>query len=237
MKEMSKKKKIIRILAVTMIVVAVMVLSYFTLVWTGVWEDINSVDKIKNFILRLGFWGRFGFVMLQFLQVTFLPIPAAVSTVAGTMIFGPLQASLLSLSGILLGSAFAFLLGRNFGKKLIVFMAGEETCHKWTKVLTDAKYAFFVMMLMPIFPDDILCLVAGVTDMTWTFFAVTILLTRPIGIFMTCYLGSGDIIPFSGWGLAVWAVFGAFVVTTVVLSLKYGSQIENFFRKKLKISK
>lgn len=237
MKEMSKKKKIIRILAVTMIVVAVMVLSYFTLVWTGVWEDINSVDKIKNFILRLGFWGRFGFVMLQFLQVTFLPIPAAVSTVAGTMIFGPLQASLLSLSGILLGSAFAFLLGRNFGKKLIVFMVGEETCHKWTKVLTDAKYAFFVMMLMPIFPDDILCLVAGVTDMTWTFFAVTILLTRPIGIFMTCYLGSGDIIPFSGWGLAVWAVFGAFVVATVVLSLKYGSQIENFFRKKLKISK
>lgn len=237
MKEMSKKKKIIRILAVTMIAVAVMVLSYFTLVWTGVWEDINSVDKIKNFILRLGFWGRFGFVMLQFLQVTFLPIPAAVSTVAGTMIFGPLQASLLSLSGILLGSAFAFLLGRNFGKKLIVFMVGEETCHKWTKVLTDAKYAFFVMMLMPIFPDDILCLVAGVTDMTWTFFAVTILLTRPIGIFMTCYLGSGDIIPFSGWGLAVWAVFGAFVVTTVVLSLKYGSQIENFFRKKLKISK
>ena len=234
---MSKKKKIIRILAVTMIVVAVMVLSYFTLVWTGVWEDINSVDKIKNFILRLGFWGRFGFVMLQFLQVTFLPIPAAVSTVAGTMIFGPLQASLLSLSGILLGSAFAFLLGRNFGKKLIVFMVGEETCHKWTKVLTDAKYAFFVMMLMPIFPDDILCLVAGVTDMTWTFFAVTILLTRPIGIFMTCYLGSGDIIPFSGWGLAVWAVFGAFVVTTIVLSLKYGSQIENFLRKKLKISK
>lgn len=234
---MSKKKKIIRILAVTIVAVAVMVLSYFTLVWTGVWEDINSVDKIKNFILRLGFWGRFGFVMLQFLQVTFLPIPAAVSTVAGTMIFGPLQASLLSLSGILLGSAFAFLLGRNFGKKLIVFMVGEETCHKWTKVLTDAKYAFFVMMLMPIFPDDILCLVAGVTDMTWTFFAVTILLTRPIGIFMTCYLGSGEIIPFSGWGLAVWAVFGAFVVTTVVLSLKYGSQIENFFRKKLKISK
>lgn len=237
MKEMSKRKKIIRVLAVTAVAAVVIVLSYFTLVWTGLWKDINSVDKIKNFILRLGFWGRFGFVTLQFLQVTFLPIPAAVSTVAGTMIFGPLQASLLSLSGILLGSAFAFLLGRNFGKKLIVFMVGEETCHKWTKVLTDAKYAFFVMMLMPIFPDDILCLVAGVTDMTWTFFAVTILLTRPIGIFMTCYLGSGDIIPFSGWGLAVWAVLGAFIVATVILSLKYGSQIEDFFRKKLKISK
>ena len=237
MKEMRKGKKIIRVLTVTAVAAVVIILSYFTLVWTGLWKDINSVDKIKNFILRLGFWGRFGFVTLQFLQVTFLPIPAAVSTVAGTMIFGPLQASLLSLSGILLGSAFAFLLGRSFGKKLIVFMVGEETCHKWTKTLTNAKYAFFVMMLMPVFPDDILCLVAGVTDMTWAFFTITILLTRPIGIFMTCYLGSGEIIPFYGWGLAVWAVLGAFIVTTVILSLKYGSQIEDFFRKKLKISK
>ena len=234
---MTKKKKITRVLFVTIITLLVIIFSYLILLWTGVWEDINSVDKIKNFILRLGFWGRFGFVLLQFLQVTFLPIPAAVSTVAGTMIFGSLQASLLSLSGILLGSSFAFLLGRNFGKKLIVFMVGEETYHKWVKVLTDAKYAFFVMMLMPVFPDDILCLVAGVTDMTWTFFTVTILLTRPIGIFMTCYLGSGEIIPFSGWGLAVWAVFGAFVVASVFLSFKYGRLIEDFFRRKLKTGK
>ena len=231
---MSKKKKIIRTLFVIATFGAVVLFSYLTLIWTGVWEDINSVEKIKKFILKMGFWGRFAFVMIQFLQVTFLPLPSAVTTLAGSLIFGPLQASLLSLSGILFGSAFAFLLGRIFGKKLIVFMAGEESYKKWTKVMTDAKYSYFVMMIMPIFPDDILCLIAGTTDMSWAFFTVTNLIARPLGIFMTCYFGSGEIIPYSGWGLAVWAVFLVFVGVVVYLSFKYSKQIERFLRTKFK---
>ena len=231
---MSKKKKIIRTLFVIAAFGAVVLFSYLTLIWTGVWEDINSVEKIKKFILKMGFWGRFAFVMIQFLQVTFLPLPSAVTTLAGSLIFGPLQASLLSLSGILFGSAFAFLLGRIFGKKLIVFMAGEESYKKWTKVMTDAKYSYFVMMIMPIFPDDILCLIAGTTDMSWAFFTVTNLIARPLGIFMTCYFGSGEIIPYSGWGLAVWAVFLVFVGVVVYLSFKYSKQIEGFLRTKFK---
>ena len=234
MKEMSKKKKIIRTLFVIATFGAVVLFSYLTLIWTGVWEDINSVEKIKKFILKMGFWGRFAFVMIQFLQVTFLPLPSAVTTLAGSLIFGPLQASLLSLSGILFGSAFAFLLGRIFGKKLIVFMAGEESYKKWTKVMTDAKYSYFVMMIMPIFPDDILCLIAGTTDMSWAFFTVTNLIARPLGVFMTCYFGSGEIIPYSGWGLAVWAVFLVFVGVVVYLSFKYSKQIERFLRTKFK---
>ena len=231
---MSKKKKIIRTLFVIATFGAVVLFSYLTLIWTGVWEDINSVEKIKKFILKMGFWGRFAFVMIQFLQVTFLPLPSAVTTLAGSLIFGPLQASLLSLSGILFGSAFAFLLGRIFGKKLIVFMAGEESYKKWTKVMTDAKYSYFVMMIMPIFPDDILCLIAGTTDMSWAFFTVTNLIARPLGVFMTCYFGSGEIIPYSGWGLAVWAVFLVFVGVVVYLSFKYSKQIERFLRTKFK---
>ncbi len=230
----AKKKTIIRTTLVIAIFVLVIVFSYLILIWTGVWEDINSVDKIKNFILRMGFWGRFTFVLLQFLQVTFLPIPSAVTTLAGAIIFGPLQASLLSLSGILFGSTFAFLLGRVFGKKLIVFMAGQESAKKWTKILTDARYSFFVMMIMPIFPDDILCLIAGATDMSWTFFSITNLIARPLGVFMTCYFGSGEIIPYSGWGLAVWAVFLIVVAVLVYLSFKYSKKIESFLRKKFK---
>ena len=206
-KPMSKKRKIIHTSIVVFVITAILVLSYFIFKWTGIWEYINSVDKIRGLILSLGFWGRLAFVFLQFLQVTFLPIPSAVSTLAGVLVFGPLQASLLSLSGIMLGSVLAFWLGRRFGRKLVSFMVGEETCHKWTNFLTNAKYSFVVMMLLPIFPDDILCLVAGLTDMSWLFFVVTNLISRPLAIFLTCYLGSGSIIPFHGWGLAVWAFF------------------------------
>ena len=229
---MSKKKKIIHTSIVVVALAAIFVLSYFVLVWTGLWEYINSVDKIRSLILSLGFWGRFAYVFLQFLQVTFLPIPSAISTLAGVLVYGPLQASLLSLSGIMLGSVLAFWLGRKFGRKLVVFMVGEESCKKWTKFLTNGKYAFVVMMILPIFPDDILCLVAGLTDMSWLFFVVTNLISRPLGIFLTCYLGSGSIIPFYGWGLAVWAIFLIAVAEVLYLSFKYRAQIENFVSSK-----
>ncbi len=233
-KPLTKKRKIIRSVIVTVIIVAIVVLAYYILVWTGAWEYINSVDKIRELILSLGFWGRFAFVLLQFLQVTFLPIPSTISTLAGVLIYGPFQAALLSLAGIMLGSILAFWLGRQFGRKLVVFMVGEETCKKWTDFLTNAKYSFVVMMVLPIFPDDVLCLVAGLTNMTWKFFVLTNLIARPIGIFMTCYIGSGELIPYHGWGLVAWAFIIVFVAILLYLTFKYRPQIENFLKTKFK---
>ncbi len=237
-KELSLKAKILRTILVCVIIVAVVVLAYYILNWTGVWEQINSVEKLQNVILSWGFWGRFGFVMLSFLQVTFIPLPSTVTIIAGTLIYGPLQASLLSLAGILLGSMLAFLLGKVFGRRLVVFMVGEKTCKKWVDFLTNAKYSFFIMMLLPIFPDDVLCLVAGLTNMSWTFFTFTNLIARPIGIFTVSYFGSGHLIPYHGWGLIVWAILIVLIIAVLILAYKYQKQIENFllriFRNKKK---
>ncbi|MBP3431487.1 MAG: TVP38/TMEM64 family protein [Clostridia bacterium] len=233
-KKLTLKKKIIRTTIVVAIIAAVVILAYFVLKWTGAWEYINSIDKIRELILSLGFWGRFVFVFLQFLQVTFLPIPSTVSTLAGVLIYGPLETALLSMAGVMLGSVLAFWLGRTFGKKLVVFMVGEETCEKWRMFLTNAKYSFAIMMLLPVFPDDVLCLVAGLTNMSWTFFVVTNLIARPIGIFTTCYIGSGHVIPYHGWGLAVWAVIIVVVAVLLWLSFKYRDKIENFLQTKFR---
>ena len=110
--QLSNTKKILRISLVVLIVVAIITLAYFILVWTGLWEKLNSVDKFRKLILSLGFWGRFAFVFFQFLQVTFLPIPSPILIIAGSIIYRPFQATILSLAGILLGSAFAFFLGK-----------------------------------------------------------------------------------------------------------------------------
>lgn len=237
-KELSLKAKILRTILVCVIIAGIVVLGYYILNWTGVWEKINSVEKLQNIILSWGFWGRFGFVVLSFLQVTFIPLPSTVTIIAGTLIYGPLQASLLSLAGILLGSMLAFLLGKVFGRKLVVFMVGEKTCKKWVDFLTNAKYSFFIMMLLPIFPDDVLCLVAGLTNMSWTFFTLTNLIARPIGIFTVSYFGSGHLIPYHGWGLIVWAILIVLIIAVLILAYKYQKQIENFllriFRSKKK---
>ena len=129
--EISPAKKILRIVMVLALILVALGLIYFLLEITGLWEKLNSVDKLQTVILELGFWGRFTFVFLQFLQVTFVPLPSPILVIAGTLIYGPVEASLLSLSGILLGSALAFFLGRFFGKKVVAFMVGEKIANKW----------------------------------------------------------------------------------------------------------
>ena len=224
----SKKHKILRIFFVLFFLAIFFVGVYLILLYTGWWEKLNSVDKLKNEILNLGIYGRTFFVFLQFLQVAFLPIPSPLVVIAGSLIYGPFQASLLSLAGILLGSAVAFGIGRVFGKKVVSFMVGEETEKKWSKFLSNAKYSFVIMMFLPLFPDDVLCMVAGLTDMSWTFFMVTQLVTRTTGIFTLSFLSSGELIPFYGWGIYVWAILAIFAVALIYFSIKYNKQIESY---------
>ena len=236
-KEPTLKSKIIRSIIVILVIAGILVLGYYILVWTGFWDKVNTAEKLRDLILSWGFWGRFGFVVLSFLQVTFIPLPSTVTIIAGTLLYGPLQAALLSLAGILLGSMVAFFLGRFFGRKLVVFMVGEKTCEKWVKFLNNAKYSFFIMMLLPIFPDDVLCLVAGLTNMSWAFFTITNLICRPIGILTVSYFGSGYIIPYHGWGLVAWGFIIVAIIVIIVLSYKYQKQIENFIYKLFKNKK
>ncbi|MBP3619466.1 MAG: TVP38/TMEM64 family protein [Clostridia bacterium] len=221
------KTKILRT-AIVLGVLALIVLAIFLpLHFTGALAKIKSVDQLQQFILSGGIWSYAIFFVIQFLQVTFLPIPAAVTTVAGSLVFGPWITCGISFIAVMLASLFSFFLGRKIGSKLVIWIAGEEDYHKWAQKLGQGKYVFFLMMLFPVFPDDILCMVVGTTTMTWKFFIVTNIITRPIGIFCTCFLSSG-IIPFSGWWIALWIVLGLACLALFILSYKFQPQIENF---------
>lgn len=228
---MTTLKKLQRIAIVALFIMLFILSVYFVLNFCGLWEKLNSVSKFKSLILSLGFYGRSAFVLFQFLQVTFIPIPSPILIIAGSIIYGPFQAGLLSLAGILLGSAFAFFLGKIFGQKIVRFMVGKEAQKKWTKFLNNCKFSFVLMMLLPCFPDDILCLVAGLTDMSWTFFMVTQFITRPIGIFSVSIFSSGNLIPYHGWGLIVWTVIFILAFLLIYLSNKYSQNIESFLKR------
>ena len=228
---MTTLKKLQRIAIVALFIMLFILSVYFVLNFCGLWEKLKSVSQFKSLILSLGFYGRSAFVLFQFLQVTFIPIPSPILIIAGSIIYGPFQAGLLSLAGILLGSAFAFFLGKIFGQKIVRFMVGKEAQKKWTKFLNNCKFSFVLMMLLPCFPDDILCLVAGLTDMSWTFFMVTQFITRPIGIFSVSIFSSGNLIPYHGWGLIVWAVIFILAFLLIYLSNKYSQNIESFLKK------
>ncbi len=163
---------------------------YYLFKSTGWLGNFESVEELKKIIQGAGFYSYSIFVLIQFLQVTILPIPGIVTTIVGVILFGPVIAFFLSLLAILLGSISAYFIGNILGIKVLKWAIGKEKTEVLQNKLKKGKYVFFLMMLFPFFPDDILCILAGVINMDFKFFLNTNLITRTIGIFSTCFLGS-----------------------------------------------
>lgn len=164
---------------------------FFFFKWTGIMGKFNNVEELKAIISSAGFLSYFVFALLQFLQVTFIPLPASVTTIVGVVLFGPIKAFIVSLLAILCGSLVAYFIGKMFGSKILPWAIGQNKADEISSLLGKGKIAFFFMMLFPFFPDDLLCLLAGVSKMDFRFFLVVNLITRAIGLFCLCFVGSG----------------------------------------------
>lgn len=218
--------KIMRILLVVVILVATIMVGVIILKNTGLWQKVNSMDKIRAIVESGGVYSFLIFILLQILQTTILQIPAFFVTVAGALVFGEWQAFLMSYFSIMVGSIIMFFIGRKAGGKFLNWLVGEEDADKWKRKMAHGKYLFLLMMLFPMFPDDILCVVAGMSNISFKFFFWTNIISRGIGIAGTVFFGSGAVIPFSGWGLIVWGVIILFVLSLFYLSVKYQNKID-----------
>lgn len=223
--------KFLRLFLSIVVLVAVLICVYIVFKLTGVWEKVNSIDKLKAIVESGGVFSFVVFVLLQILQTTVLQIPAIFVTIAGTLVFGTWTAFILSFIAVMIGSVIMFWIGRKAGRKFLNWLAGKEEADVWIKRMSCGKYLFFLMMLFPLFPDDILCVIAGLTNMSFGYFFWTNVIARSIGIACTVFFGSGTIIPFHGWGLIVWGVIILAVAALFYLSVKYQSKIDDISKQ------
>jgi uncharacterized membrane protein YdjX (TVP38/TMEM64 family) len=177
------------------------------------------------------------FIAFQFLQVVILPVPGSVSVAAGVALFGPLKCAIFSFIGIVAGSFLAFAIGRVIGYKAVCWVVGKDDLDKWLNKVKGKDYLILsIMFLLPLFPDDILCFVAGLSSMSWSYFTVMIIITRAISVGTTAY--SLELIPFNTWwGLLIWAVLITMVVLSFWLVCKYSDKIDTFIKHRFHIRK
>ena len=90
---------------------------------------------------------------------------------------------LVIISAYLAGASVAYLAGAKLGKKAVLWCAGtEEEYDKWSDVFNKGgKWAYALTVLFPLFPDDLLCLVAGSVRIHFGFFFISNLICRSIG--------------------------------------------------------
>ncbi len=156
-------------------------------------ENFSNPTKLKEYILSFGYMAFFVCFILQVLQVIIAPIPGNVTGIVCGSLFGILFGSLISLSAIVLGSFIAFYLGRKYSKAVALKFMKEETYEKYSKVISskNGKMTLFFMYLLPIFPDDILCILAGSSNITMKQFLLMVLIGRTPGTIASAAIGAG----------------------------------------------
>lgn len=219
-----------RMSLVVAVLTVVIAAAYTVYVSTGLGERFTDFDALKSFIVDSGYWGYAVFIGLTVFQVVVLPLPQAVTVLLGVAIYGATVSFILSVIGTIIGSLISFALGKIFGRRICDWMFGKENTQKYAEILGEkGRFLFIIMLLFPAFPDDMLCMIAGITNMSYAYFTVVCVLTRPVMIGLTAYLGSG-VIPFEGWGIPVWVAIACLLFVTFILVSGIKTRIE---RKKL----
>lgn len=145
----------------------------------------DSRETLVQYVEGFGASAVIVFIFIQFLQVTLPLFPAALTCVAGVIIFGPTWGLVYNYIGIVLGSFGAFLISKRYGQPLVENMMSEKIFARYEKMIKEGKSfdrIFTIGIFAPIAPDDALCYLAGLTNMSFKKFALIILLGKPINV-------------------------------------------------------
>jgi len=227
------KETIFKLTVVISFFYLIVYFAYFILTKYGIIDRINSFKDLKDLILSYKRWGLLTYTIINLLQVVLIPIPSTLTILAGTAIFGPLMAFLFATIGILIGSVIAFWIGRLFSKPLLNWIFGKEKVEKYERLLSKrTKLILFLTLFLPFFPDDMICMLAGITNIRFIDFLWISLLARSVGIASISFFGSGSIIPFNTWwGISLWCIILIFALTIALLVLKRRKKIASMFFK------
>ncbi len=224
-----KKKTIFKLIGSVLAIGALILCAYLLLRYFGL-TDLTQ-EELQAFIESTGVVAPLIFIGISFLQVTFVPIPGAVTILAGSYVFGAAWSFLYSYIGMLAGAMFAYLLGKLLGRPFVNWLSGgQEKTDEWLKKLHGKENVLlFFMFLFPCFPDDLLCSVAGILPISvWGFFAMQVV-TRLTSVGATLLLMSGEIIPFHGWGLVVLGCIAVVGIAAFVFCFRKAENINTFF--------
>ena len=183
-----------------------------------------TLQELQAVIAQAGPFAGIVYFVIQLLSVVFAPVPSNVTMLAGALVMGFWPAMLLGMAAIWLGSMLVFLAARKLGRKAVQRYVNRGVLEKYMPLIQEKQEMFlFLTLLFPFFPDDVLCILAGLTTIPTRRFAVLMLAARPWGLVFAALLGSGAMkLP-----LWAWAVLGAVLIAVFVLAMKYSRQIED----------
>lgn len=176
------------------------VLLCFSIFYLGQNHYLSDPDRMQALLEQMGALAPIAFIVIQIIQVIIPIIPGGVSSGIGIMVFGPVTGFIYNYIGLLIGSYIAFKIVKIYGKDFILKITDQKTYDKYIGWLNKGKKferLFALAILLPGFPDDLLCMIAGLTHMSTKKFMMINILCKPAGLILYSY-GIKELLVFIG---------------------------------------
>jgi len=173
----------------------------------------SDLDAVTASIRGYGFWGPAVLCVLFILQTFIAFIPGQALMVASGYVYGFSGGIMITWASLVLGGQMAFWLARRYGRPFAEKWISPPILDRWDKSAAGQGIGFYVVTLvMPFFPNDAMCYVAGLGSMSNRRFLIANALGRGIASFLTVLVGAfADQIP-----SLIWIAIIAFVVLGIV---------------------
>ncbi|MEI3140782.1 MAG: VTT domain-containing protein [Lawsonibacter sp.] len=224
---MMKQKKKWAVLALTVLLLGAGGLFLYR---SGFFAACTSIPALRAYIDRSAPYSHLTFFVVQLLSVVLAPIPSNLTAAAGGLLFGTWPAFFLTYGAVMAGSLLVFWLARTLGRDFVDRVVSRKLAEKYQKVIREKTTVFLALaFLLPYFPDDMLCILAGLTPITFGRFALLALFTRPWGLLFASALGGASL------SIPLWAMvlIGLAGVMIFVLGMLYGDRLERAVLKRL----
>ena len=187
--ELSRGQKIVNYITLILSIIGVIITIYFSIVGyrMGLFTDEK---KLKAFLDSLGKGAPWVFILIQIIQTVIPIIPGALTCPAGALVFGSGFGFILNFIGIMIGSVIEFFLARKYGRGLVRALVSKKTYAKYIGYLDKNdtfKKVFTFGMFFPVSPADFLCMLAGLSNMSFKDFFIILSLGKPITLFIYTY--------------------------------------------------
>ena len=202
----------------------VVVLAVVIILSVGLYFLIKPyLSGLQAYLETQGIWAIPLFLLLQvFFTVIFCFVPGTsmMFVTLGVVLFHDytphIQLAII-LGGIIIASQGMFVLGRYGGRPLAVKFVGEEDVIK-AEGLIKKPAMLPLMYMLPMFPDDALCFVAGVGRMNFWRHLIIVALFRGIGAATIILLGNFNALYYINYVIPPYAILPALILLKLLTS-------------------
>ena len=121
-------------------------------------------DRVTQLIEDAGPRGPILFILIQIGQVFAAPIPGQVTGFVGGFLFGPVLGAVYATIGGTIGCTIVFMLARHLGRPFVERFVKPRTLDRFDYFTeSGGPLVLLLIFLVPIFPDDLICYIAGLT--------------------------------------------------------------------------